>query len=176
MIGEFNVRLWRYQRHMASHATRTRMGRSVARGALLVVPCRVALQFPMRIVARQARQGSLAFEKTGAPAQIDRLVPDVPGLGRITQRPVLRRPVAIPAELVERGGGQPSGILNEPPGPFRLTKRSGFHMQAGRPMTSLAAHAGLRRPDLPIGPDAWRAGRMALEALHDSRDRIDGLV
>src|SRR5438552_1842436 len=98
----------------------------------------------MRIVARQARQGSVALEKTGAPAQIDRLMPDVPGLAPIAQRPVLRSSVALPAELVELGCGHPSRILNEPLGPFRLAKRRGFHMQAARPMTRLTPHAGLR--------------------------------
>src|SRR5437879_8539465 len=71
----------------------------------------------MRIVARQARQGSVALEKTGALAQIDRLVPDVPCLVPITQRPILRSPVAVPAELVELRCGHPSRILNEPAWP-----------------------------------------------------------
>src|SRR5436853_7753164 len=45
--------------------------------------------------------------RKGALAQIDRLMPDVPGLAPITQRPVLRSPVAVPAELVELRCGHP---------------------------------------------------------------------
>jgi len=100
MVGEAQAGLRAYPRHVAIDAVgrlaafanragrmglncgpdlRLSAGVFVAIEAMLIVKGVVAPERLVRVVAGQARQRALAFPEAGALAEVNRLVPDVPG-------------------------------------------------------------------------------------------------
>lgn len=97
------------------------------------------LRIFMRIVARQARQLAFTLQETGALAQIDRLMPDIPGIVKIRRHALRRRhPVALPAQLIHLDGRECFGIHD-------VVLTGSRCVSDTRPMAGLAANPHLVR-------------------------------
>src|SRR5579859_3166068 len=124
---------------------------AVVVGSLLLTGCF------MGIVAREARQSAAALSKTRALAQVDGLVPHIPGIVPVDGHTLgSGRPVTLAAEVVQLRRRKVRRISD-----VRSRRFSG--VRGSRAVTSLAAYPRFADPRLSRIVEGDRAGGMTFK-------------
>ncbi len=190
MVGEAECRLRRDGGHMAGGAGAVLAARATIYGHSACRPAVVAgetafpvgilggfLQRTVGIVASEAGELASAFRHALALSQVDRLMPDVPGVIPVDAGPGGGgRPVALSAldENLLRGGA--FGIGDEGARLADVPARGGLDVGPARAVACFAANAGLGRlQDIP-GADSDGTRGVAFEAAKDPDGGIFCLI
>ncbi len=124
----------------------------------------------MRIMAVQAGELAFALQKTGALAEVHRLMPHVPGILEIRSHALGRRhPMTLPALVVHLRRRQPPRILN-------ILARRCRRVICPCPVARFTTHSGFGRLNRPRCVDSRLPRRMALKAPQNIRVRRERLV
>jgi len=145
----------------------------MAGAAALVVGRGSFLERLMRLMAGEAGELALALGEALALAEVNRLVPDIPGVIPVDGFALYAgRPVAASAEFVERCGRKPPGIADSLAGLGELAAGRSGGMIAARPVAAFALDSRFEGLQSGLRIESHGSGGVALEAPEDSRLRV----